>query len=140
MPGSIHSCQTRIDWPFDLTVFALLAVFIACLGLLGLSAFMAEVRTKEIGVRKVLGASSMTIVRLMSQEYIKLVTVANLVAWPLAYLIMTRWLETFAYRTDMNISIFVLAGAVALLIALATIAYQALRASGMNPAKVLKYE
>lgn len=136
--GKLYASEEKMGRLF--TVFALLAVFIACLGLLGLSAFMAEVRTKEIGVRKVLGASSLTIVRLMSLEFIKLVTVANVAAWPLAYLIMTRWLETFAYRTSMSLSIFVLSGSVALLIALATIAYQALKASGMNPAKVLKYE
>lgn len=85
-----------------LEYFAFLAIFIACLGLFGLASFTAEQRTKEIGVRKVLGASVMNIMLLMSREFIKLVLLANLIAWPISYLVMNNWLQIFAYRIDIG--------------------------------------
>jgi len=124
------------------TYFSGLAVFIGCLGLLGLAAFAAERRTKEIGVRKVLGASSPRIVMLLSKEFSRWVLVANLIAWPVAYLAMRAWLKGFAYRIDINQQwfFFVLAGAAALGIALLTVGFQAVKAALADPVKALKYE
>jgi hypothetical protein len=120
--------------------FALLAVLISCLGLLGLSSFTAEKKTKEIGIRKVLGASSWKIVSLLLQDFIKFVIVANAVAWPAAYLIMQRWLRDYAYRTSIEPWVFVLAGGLGLIIALLSAGYQTLRAATTNPADSLRYE
>ena len=120
--------------------FTGLAIFIACLGLFGLASFSVEERTKEIGIRKVLGASVTGIVKLLSKEFAKLVLVSNLIAWPLAYLVMTRWLQGFAYRTDIGIWIFFLAGGVALVVALATVGIQAVKAATANPVESLRYE
>ena len=124
------------------TYFSGLAVFIGCLGLLGLAAYAAERRTKEIGVRKVLGASSPRIVMLLSKEFSRWVLLANLIAWPVAYLAMRTWLKGFAYRIDINNQIiyFVLAGASALGIALLTVGFQAVKAAMADPVKALKYE
>jgi putative ABC transport system permease protein len=121
-------------------VFSVLAIFIACLGLFGLASFTAEQRTKEIGIRKVLGASVGSIARLLSLEFVKLVLLANLIAWPAAYLIMKGWLGNFAYRTDMNVILFFLAGLAALIIALITVSFQAVRAALVNPAESIRME
>jgi putative ABC transport system permease protein len=123
-----------------LKVFAGMAVIIACLGLFGLASYTAEQRTKEIGVRKVLGASTPGIVLLLSKEFAKWVVTANFLAWPLAYLIMRKWLQGFAFRTGLPWWLFVLAGAGALAVALITVSYQAIRAALANPANALKYE
>ena len=120
--------------------FALLAILVACLGLFGLAAFTAEQRTKEIGVRKVLGASVKSIVLLLSKEFATLVLVANLIAWPVAYFVIGDWLQNFAYRVDVAWWVFLLAGVTALLIALGTVGYQALRAALSNPIEALRYE
>ena len=120
--------------------FAALAVFIACLGLFGLASYLAEQRTKEIGVRKVLGASVSSIVVLLSRDFTRLVVVAMLAAWPLAYYAMSEWLQSFAYRVDVNWMRFALAGALALLIALLTVSTQAIRAALANPVESLRYE
>jgi ABC-type lipoprotein release transport system permease subunit len=120
--------------------FAGLAVFVACLGLFGLASFLAEQRRKEIGVRKVLGASSAQVVGLLSKEFAKWVLLANLLAWPAAYFAVRSWLRDFPYRTDIPAAPFALAGAAALLIALLTVSGQALKASRTNPAEALKYE
>ncbi len=127
---------------FGQTVGALagLAVLIACLGLFGLAAFTAEQRTKEIGVRKVLGASVPGLVALLSKEFVRLVLAATLVALPLAYLGMQRWLDDFAYRIDVGVGTFLLAGALVLLVALATVSYQAVRAARKDPVESLRYE
>ena len=121
-------------------IAALLAVLIACLGLFGLASFTAEQRTKEIGVRKVLGASVGGLVLLLSKDFIKLVGIAFVVAAPVAYIAMDRWLNDFAYRIDLSWSIFVVAGLIALLVALSTVGYQAVRAAVANPVKSLRYE
>ncbi|GAB5520200.1 MAG: ABC transporter permease [Rhodothermales bacterium] len=121
-------------------VFAGLAVFVACLGLFGLAAFMAEQRTKEIGIRKVLGASSSGLLVLLTRDFVKLVLIAVAVAAPLAYLIMTQWLSDFAYRIDLGVGVFALAGALALSIALLTVSYQALKVARANPINALRYE
>jgi putative ABC transport system permease protein len=120
--------------------FALLAVLIACLGVLGLAAYAAERRRKEIGVRKVLGARSSQIVTLISREFALLVGVGFLVAAPLAYWAMGRWLEGFAYRVSLGPGVFLLAGGVALALALATVASQALRAARADPVQALRTE
>lgn len=120
--------------------FAILAIFIACLGLFGLSAFMAEQRTKEIGIRKVLGASIGNIVTMLSKDFLRLVLIAAVIAFPVAWWGMNKWLEDFAYRTSISWWIFALAGAVAVLIALATVSFQAMRAAVTNPVESLRNE
>ena len=120
--------------------FAALAVFIACLGLFGLASFAAERRTKEIGVRKVLGASTRNLVGLLLNEFVRLVILANVFAWPLAYVAMSRWLDNFAYRIDLGWTTFILAGALAMGIALVTVSYQAVRAAMANPIESLRTE
>jgi len=121
-------------------VFSMLAIFIACLGLLGLASFSTEQRTKEIGIRKVLGATAGGIVVLLSKEFIKWVLIANLIAWPAAYFIMRRWLQDYAYRIDLSLSPFIISAILAVLIAAVTIGYQALKAAVANPVNSLKYE
>ena len=119
----------------------LLAIFIACLGLFGLASFTAEQRTKEIGVRKTLGASVASIVLLLSKEFTKLVVVAFVVAAPVAYFAMDQWwLQDFAYRIDISWPIFLLAGLSALLIAWLTVSYQSVKAALTNPVEALRYE
>jgi ABC-type antimicrobial peptide transport system permease subunit len=120
--------------------FAILAIFISCLGLVGLSSFTAEEKTKEIGIRKVLGASQWKIISLFSMNFTKLVIIANAVAWPTAYVIMQRWLQDYAYRTTIGIWVFVLAGGLGLFIALLSVGYQTLRAATANPVDSLRYE
>ncbi|NUM81258.1 ABC transporter permease [bacterium] len=120
--------------------FSALAIGIACLGLFGLAAYAAEQRTKEIGIRKILGASNPRLIALLSKEFTMLVLIANIVAWPAAYFFMQRWLEDFAYRTAITADVFILAAAAALIIAFLTVSGQALKAASSNPADVLKYE
>jgi len=120
--------------------FSLLAIFIACLGLFGLASFTTEQRTKEIGVRKVLGANISNIVILLSKEYSKWVLVANIIAWPVAYFAMTKWLANFAYHASIGLTIFVLTALVTFLIALLTVSYQSVKAALGNPAQALRYE
>jgi len=119
---------------------AFLAVLIACLGLYGLVSFTAEKRTKEIGIRKVLGASNHSIVALLSIEFIKPVLIANLIAWPIAYYTGNSWIQQFAHRDHINILLFLLAGGAAMLIAFIAVSYQSVRAARANPIKAIKYE
>jgi putative ABC transport system permease protein len=120
--------------------FAALAIFISCLGLIGLSSYKVEERTKEIGVRKVLGASSSKIIALFSMDFVRLVIISNAIAWPTGYVVMNRWLQGYAYRTSIGIGIFILAGGLGLLIALLSVGYQTLRAAKANPVDSLRYE
>jgi putative ABC transport system permease protein len=120
--------------------FAALAVFISGLGLVGLSSFMAEERTKEIGIRKALGASTKGIVSLFSMSFVKLVAVANVIAWPVGYFLMHRWLQGYAYRTSIGFRVFALAAAFGLLTALLSVGWQTFRASTANPVDSLRYE
>jgi len=120
--------------------FAMLAVLIACLGLFGLAAFMAEQRTKEIGVRKVLGASVTSIVGLLSKDFLKLVLIAILIASPIAWWAMNQWLADFAYKIDVEWWMFAMAGLVAIGIALITVSFQSIKAALMNPVKSLRSE
>ena len=120
--------------------FAILAVIIACMGLYGLASFTAARRTKEIGIRKVLGASSWAIVRLLVWQFSKPVLLANLIAWPVAAYVMQRWLSTFEYRIDLEPTIFAVAGSIALIIAWGTVGGHALRVSRTPPSHALRYE
>jgi hypothetical protein len=121
-------------------LFATLAIVISCLGLLGLVMFSAEQRVKEIGIRKVLGASLGQIVALFSKDFLKLIMIAFLIAAPVGWYAMHQWLQDFAYRIDISWWIFALAGAVSLLIALLTVSYQAIKAAIANPVKSLRTE
>jgi putative ABC transport system permease protein len=118
--------------------FSVLTILIACLGLFGLASFTAEKKTKEIGIRKVLGASTPSLIRLLTKEFMKLVLLASLISWPIAYFIMRGWLRGFAYRTSIGPETFFLATALALVIALMTVGYQAVKAALSNPADAIR--
>ena len=122
------------------TLFAGLAILIACLGLFGLATFNTLQRVKEIGIRKVLGASVVNIVQLLSREIIILVVIANLIAWPVAWYVMDQWLNTFAYHIDVDVWMYLLAAFAAVMIALVTVSTQTLKAAMTNPANTLRYE
>ena len=121
-------------------IFSIIAIFIACLGLLGLAAFVTERRTKEIGIRKVLGASEASVIVLLSKDFAKWVLIANVIAWPVSYFIMEKWLQNFAYKINIGIGIFIISGMLALIIAMLTVSIHAIRAATANPVKSLKYE
>ena len=123
-----------------LATFSLLAIFVACLGLVGLASFTTERRTKEIGIRKVLGSSVPDVVVLLGSEFGKLVLAANLVAWPLAYFLMQRWLSGFAYRIDMPLWVYVASALAAFAIAWLTVGVIAARAASVKPLHSLRYE
>ncbi|MFC4722790.1 ABC transporter permease [Geojedonia litorea] len=120
--------------------FSILAIIIACLGLFGLATYIAEQRTKEIGIRKVLGASVSGIVTMLSKDFIKLVLISFVIATPIAYWFMNKWLQDFAFKIDINLWVFILTGLIALLIALITLSFQAIRAAISNPVKSLRTE
>ena len=134
----LYDSEQKTRTIFD--YFTIIAIMISCLGLYGLAAYMAQQKTKEIGVRKVLGASITNIVSNLSKEFIILVFMANAVAWPLAYLAMTKWLNNFAYRVNLNVWIFVLSGLSAMAIALFTVSFQSVKAAAANPVEALRYE
>ena len=136
--GQTYLAEKRIGR--ILGIFAGLTIFIACLGLFGLATFTTRQRTKEIGIRKVLGASVSGIAVMLSKDFLQLVLLANVLSWPLAWWAMNRWLEDFAYRTEVSGWMFGLAGAVALLIALLTVSFQAVKAALANPVKNLRTE
>ena len=136
--NSVYVAESRIGRIFS--VFTFLAIFIACLGLFGLATFSAEQRTKEIGIRKVIGASIPTIFVMLTSEIIKWVFIANIIALPLAYYFMNQWLQGFAYPVSIHWWTFAIALVVSLLIALLTVSQQAIRAAIMNPVKALRYE
>ena len=123
-----------------LNIFAMLTIFVACLGLFGLVTYTAEQRTKEIGIRKVLGASVVQVTQLLSKDFLKLVCIACLLAFPLSYWAMYKWLQSFAYRISIEWFVFVMAGAGALLIAMITISFQSIKAAVANPVKSLRSE
>jgi putative ABC transport system permease protein len=135
---SLYRTEARMGTLFR--TFAALAVFIACLGLFGLASFMAEQRTKEIGIRRVLGASIPGITTMMSREFAVWVLAANLLAWPAAWFFMGRWLRGFAYRAELSVWSFVASGAIALAVALLTVGALSVRAASANPADALRYE
>jgi putative ABC transport system permease protein len=120
--------------------FTILAILISCLGLFGLATFSAEQRIKEIGIRKVLGASVSNLVGLLSKEFVKLVLIALVIASPIAWFVMNKWLEDFAYRTSIGWWVFAATGVTALVIALITVSFQAVKAALTNPVKNLRTE
>jgi putative ABC transport system permease protein len=120
--------------------FSLLAILIACMGLFGLVTYAAEQRTKEIGIRKVLGASVTNIVNMLSRDFVKLVVIAILIAFPLAWYFMNKWLQDFAYRISIDWKVFLMAGIAAMLIAIVTVSLQAIKAALSNPVKSLRNE
>jgi putative ABC transport system permease protein len=122
------------------TFFSFLAVLIASLGLFGLSSYTIAQRAKEIGVRKVLGASVASIVSLLSKDFLKLVLIAIAIASPIAWYAVSQWLEDFAYKIDLSWWIFAVAGILAVLIALLTVSFQSIKAALMNPVKTLRSE
>lgn len=134
----LYRAEQRLGTLF--TLFTVVAIFIACLGLFGLAAFVAEQRTKEIGIRKAMGASTLNITTLLSWEFARFILYAFLIAIAPSYLLMTNWLEGFAYRVNMDPGTFFLGGLIAFLIALFTVIYQALKAAYVNPATSLRYE
>lgn len=137
-----NSWQYRAEarWREVIGYASLFAIFIACLGLFGLTSLAVTRRTKEIGVRKVLGASASNVVMLLSKDFVKLVLGANLIAWPVAYYAMNRWLQDFAYRINLGVGVFILGGLLALVIALLTVSAQAVKAARANPVDALRYE
>ena len=132
--------ETEQRWAAIIQYTAIFALFIACLGFFALAALSMVHRTKEVGIRKVLGASMSSIFVLLSKEFIKWVLIANLIAWPIAYYAMNKWLHNFAYRVNISWWIFVSAGTLALVIALLTVSFQAIRAATANPVNALRYE
>ncbi|GAG21099.1 unnamed protein product, partial [marine sediment metagenome] len=136
--GDLYQSEKRLGRIFG--YFALLAIFISCLGILGLAAFTAEQRTKEIGIRKILGSSVSGIILLLSKEFSKWILLANAIAWPVAWFAMNKWLQGFAYRTGINLGVFILAGFLSILIAAIPVSYQAIKAALSNPIDALRYE
>jgi putative ABC transport system permease protein len=136
--GRLYKSEQKLSRIF--ACFSAFSIFVACLGLFGLALFAAEQRTKEIGIRKVLGASAARIALLLSREFTKWVLLANVIAWPVAYFAMSRWLQNFAYRINFGIGIFLLSALIAFVVALATVSYQAIKAALANPVEALRYE
>jgi putative ABC transport system permease protein len=122
------------------SIFSFLAIFIACLGLFGLAAFVADRKTKEIGIRKILGSSIIKIVNDLNKSFVKWVLIANVIAWPAAWYFMNNWLRNFAYRVELSWWMFVLAAVLALLVALLTVSFQSIKAALKNPVDALRYE
>jgi len=123
-----------------LLTFSVIAIFIASLGLVGLIAFIAEQSTKEVGIRKTLGASVTSILIHISKDFLILVLIANVISWPIGYYLVNNWLQEFAYKTDINLSLFLLSGLITLVIAILTVSYQSLKTARANPVDALRYE
>jgi putative ABC transport system permease protein len=147
-PFELHFLDEEVDRLYQseqragvlVRIGTFLALFIACLGLFGLASFTAEQRTKEIGIRKTLGASVPGIIRLMTKEFTKWIVMANVIAWPVAYFMMNKFLQNYAYRISLGIWIFIVSGLAALCIALLTVGYQSVKSARMNPVESLRYE
>ena len=135
---ALYHSEVRLGNVFS--TFTLLSIFVACLGLFGLSVYTAERRVKEIGIRKILGASVQSVVSLLSKEFLKLVILSAIISFPISWWAMNKWLDDFAYRVPMDASVFIVAGLLAIVIAMLTVSFQALRAARANPAKSLKME
>lgn len=135
---ALYQQETRAGYIFN--SFAILAIFVACLGLVGLASYLVEERNREIGIRKVLGATSVQVMTLFSRDFIILVLAGFLISVPLSWYAMGKWLQNFAYRIDIDWNIFLLAGAITLFIAIATVSYQALRAATLDPVESLRSE
>jgi len=136
--AEIYQAEERTRRIF--VAFSVLAVIIACLGLLGLASFITGQRTKEIGIRKVLGATVSGVVVMLSKQYTKWIVLGNVIAWPVAYFAMDRWMRNFAYRSGISVWSFLAAAVLVMVVALMTVSYQTLKAALTNPAESLKYE
>ena len=136
--AQLYSSEEHVGAIF--TTFSVIAVIIACLGLFGLAAFMIRQRVKEIGIRKVLGASPQTITLMLSKEFLLLVVIASFIAFPITWYAMDKWLQSFAYRVNIQWWVFVLAALIAVVIAFVTISFQAIKAALANPVKSLRSE
>ena len=136
--NALYQADKRVGAVFG--VFTALSVFVACLGLFGLATYTAERRIKEIGIRKVLGASVQGVVKLLSKDFIKLVLIAAVIAFPVAWWVMNKWLEDFVYRININWKVFIAAGFLVLVIALLTVSFQAIKAAVTTPVKSLRTE
>jgi len=123
-----------------LRYFTALAIFISCLGLFGLTSYMAEQRTREIGIRKVLGASDSGLVTLLSKDFLLSIAIANIIAWPAAYYFTKKWLQNFVYNAGLEPGVFILAGTATLFIALLTVSFQTIRAARAKPVEALRFE
>ena len=134
----LYQSETRLGEIF--IYFSVIAIFIGALGLFGLASFMAEQRRREIGIRKVLGASNAGVVSMLSKEFLKLLIVSNIIAWPAANIVMNNWLDNFAYRIDIEYTSFILAGLFTVIIALLTVSYQSIKAAKQNPVDSLRVE
>jgi len=135
---SLYKAEQQLGIIFN--IFTIFAILISCLGLFGLASFLAEQRTKEIGIRKVLGASVLRIVGMQMRFFVKWVFIASLFAWPLAYLSLQNWLRGFAYRTNVGIILFIIPTLLIAIITILTVCYQTIKAAGVNPIDTLKYE
>lgn len=135
---SLYENEQRTGLLFN--IFAGITIFISCLGLFGLTAYTAQVRTKEIGVRKVLGASVSGIIRLLARDFVKLIVIAIIIATPIAWYLMNAWLQDFAYKINLGWSVFVIAGVIVIIIAIATVTFQAIKAAIANPVDSLRSE
>jgi len=141
MEDAYHSFYKTEEKSWKLiTIFTCLALLVSCLGLFGLAAFMTSKRVKEIGIRKVLGATAGGITLLLSKQFTQWVIFSNLLAWPIAYFLLSRWLENFAYRTNLGPRPFLLSGGFALAIAIITVSFLAMKAALANPVESLRYE
>lgn len=136
--NNLYKSEQRTELLYN--IFAGIAIFISCLGLFGLAAYTAQVRTREIGVRKVLGAGIAGIIRLLATDFVKLVFVAILIAVPVAWYVMDRWLQDFAYKINIGWTVFAIAGCLAMLVAIVTISFQSIKAAVANPVKSLRTE
>ncbi len=132
--------QAELNTRKILNSFAIIAILISCLGLFGLASYTVERRTVEIGIRKVVGSSILEIAVMLSKEFLKWVIFANLIAWPVAWYVMNKWLDNFVYRIDLNWWIFIASGLLGLIVALVTVIFQSVKAAMMNPAETLRYE
>jgi ABC-type antimicrobial peptide transport system permease subunit len=135
---TLYQTEQRMGMIF--TSFTLLALFIASLGLFGLTAYITEKRIKELGIRKILGATVSGTVGLLSKEYVKWILFSNLIAWPIAFFVIKKWLQSFPYRTNIAFWVFIAAGALALTVALITVCYKSMKAAMANPVESLRYE
>jgi ABC-type antimicrobial peptide transport system permease subunit len=147
-PFEYHFLDDELNTNYDsdrrtLNIFrysTVIAIFISCLGLFGLAAFTAQLRTREIGIRKVVGASVSNIILMLSKEFLLLVGTANILAWPLAYFAMNKWMQGFAYRTTIGLGTFIFSAILAMFIAICTVLYQSIKAATTNPVETIKYE
>ncbi len=136
--GEMYKAEDKLSTL--LWVFTIMAIVVGCMGLFGLAAFSAEQRTKEIGIRKVLGASVMSIVAMLSKNFLRPVLIASLIAFPIAWWLMSKWLEDFPYRVNISWWVFGIAAIAALVIALITVSFQSIKAATSNPVKSLRTE